>query len=584
MDDRIRQHLLSIVIIAFVGLAICYSVVVPLGEAPDEVSHWAYVQYLIAHHSLPTPEGAARGDAAQPPLYYVVGALATFWIPQPEFEPIANPDFTFDNPETPNLLLHTRREAFPYQGVPLAWHLLRLLSVAMGAATVWGTARIAEEFLPNPSWIAVAAAAFVAFLPGFTFLSAVVNNDTLVIMLSTLAVLQSVRLARHPLEQRHAAALGVVLGLAALTKLSGLVAWFFAAAAFAVSAWQSRPWKNVLVQAALSFGIALAIVAPYFAYNWTRYGDPLGWSLTMATTPVRTVPITWNDWRVVFQGLYTSFWGRFGGALHLRMADAVYLALALFTALPIIGWTIDARRKSERTGRFDVRPIIVAFSFFWLVLLAAHVRWTLAELGTDQARQLFPGLPLFALVFTLGLAFLLPARQKAVLTTACGGLFALNIVVLVYLTTTFAGTPMRPDSLPALGAANVPADFGGKVRVADYKVETRQVAAGETLVVQVNWQALTGLDRDYWLLLQLTDSSGAVANKDGVPDAGRPTTDWWLAGQAFSSHHRFVVPADLAPGRYTLQMGLHPYGAWDWLPVNGRDMLALDTIQVTPTH
>ncbi|MCL4395452.1 MAG: glycosyltransferase family 39 protein, partial [Chloroflexi bacterium] len=385
MPARIERLGLPAILCAFLVLAIGYSVVVPLGEAPDEVSHWAYVQYLVEHHSLPTPQGAVLGESHQPPLYYLLGALTTFWIPQPAFEPIANPDFAFENAETPNLLLHTRREEFPYQGVPLAWHLLRLLSVVMGAVTVWTTWRIAREFLPDEPQIALGAAAFVAFLPAFTFLSAVVNNDNLIVILSSLSVWQAVTLARRPWSARRAALLGVLLGLDALTKLSGLVVWLFAAAVFALIAWRTRRWRQTAIYGATAFGVALAVAAPLAIYNWVHYGDPLAWSLVMAATPVRSSPITPDDWRVVLWGLFTSFWGRFGGALHLRMADALYAVLGVVGALAAGGWVRWARARGRAALPSGMPAVLAAFGAFWFLMLAAFVRWTRAVLGTDQA-------------------------------------------------------------------------------------------------------------------------------------------------------------------------------------------------------
>ena len=143
-QTRLRHLAFPSLIGAFVALAFAYSVTIPLGEAADEVSHWSYIQYLLSKHALPKPEGAVLGESHQPPLYYAIGALATAWIPREEFPVIADPGFSLTDSQAANLLLHTRREEFPYQGVPLAWHLVRLLSVAMGAITVCSTWQIAR--------------------------------------------------------------------------------------------------------------------------------------------------------------------------------------------------------------------------------------------------------------------------------------------------------------------------------------------------------------------------------------------------------------------------------------------------------
>ncbi len=575
---KLPRLALPLLLAAFVALALAYSMVIPLGEAPDEVSHWAYVQYLIAHHRLPKPEGAVLGESHQPPLYYALNALATFWIPQSDFQPIANPDFSFDNPATPNLLLHPQRENFPYRADALAWHLARLLSVAMGAITVWATWHIASVLLPNEAWLALGAAAFVAFLPEFTFISAVVNNDNGVIALTSLSVLQILRVAQRPWRARDAAILGALLGLAALTKLSGLVVWLFVALVFLFLAWRRGEWKRTLIHATLCFGVAGVIVAPWLMYNWANYGDPLGWSLVLAVTPLRRTPLTLNDLvYVIASGLYTSFWGRFGGALHLRMSDAIYIALGAWSLVALGGWVRWAR---ERRHDLDARAPLAAFVVFWLLMLAAFARWTLAELGTDQARQLFPGLPLLALVLMIGLASWSAARQKTVLALSTMGMFALNLAVLFYLGATFAGSPQNLAALPRLGGANAPADFGHSIRVLDYRVEPTRVAPGGAIVVQIQWQALSATTENDWLLLQLVGAGNPIVNQDGVPANGNPTTDEWRAGQVFVSRHTLVVPNDATPGTYALRLGLHPFGRWEWLPVRGQDMLMLGNVTV----
>ena len=149
-----------VVIAVYVLLATAFSVVMPLGEAPDEVSHYSYVRYLALNGGLPPPEGAASGEAFQPPLYYAAGALATFWVPEGGFTVKGNSDYSLAVVDSvPNVLLHTSQESFPYRDGALAWHLLRLLSVAMGAGTVWATYALGLLVFPGRPQLAVAAAA-----------------------------------------------------------------------------------------------------------------------------------------------------------------------------------------------------------------------------------------------------------------------------------------------------------------------------------------------------------------------------------------------------------------------------------------
>lgn len=576
--ENISRLELPVLLGAFILLALSFSVIVPLGEAPDEVPHFAYVQYLAKHQRMPPHEGAVLGESFQPPLYYAVGALATFWIPQDDWQVIANPDYTLADPQAPNLLLHTRREAFPFSGWSLAWHLVRVLSVAMGAATVWATWKIARSMFPSQRWIALGATSFVAFLPEFLVVRAAVNNDNLTVMLVSLGVLQNIRLLHHPESRYGSALLGMLLGLAVLSKLSGLVVWFFTAAIFFYRSYRTREWKRESISAAVCFGVALAILLPWMLYEQITYGDPLGWSVILSTTPVRQTPISFADAVLYLRGLFTGFWGRFGGMVQIEVSGALYAILGALGLLSLVGWLVYARDALHSQLESNVRSIFVLTVAFWIPLLVSHIRFSLDVLGTDQGRQLFLGLPLLAPVLVVGLSRIL---GKFAAVVWGGGLLVLSLAVMVYLYGTYSPPVVDPSSRISLGGIAAPVSFGERIRVMDYRIEETSVAPGKPIHIRIYWQALNDPDGDYWLLLKLVGKDGTVATKEGVPSSGRVTTDWWQKGQIFFSRHTLQVPPNLTAGTYSVYLGLHPFGRWDWLPARGQDMSKLDTIQVT---
>lgn len=574
--DKYWRPAFAILLALFVILALGYSVVIPLGEAPDEVSHFAYVRYLVEHHALPGPNGAVLGESHQPPLYYLIEAAATFWVPARDLQVIANPDFALGNSQTPNVLLHPRAEAFPYQGIALAWHLARVLSILMGAVTVWATWRIANLLFPDSPTHALSAAALVAFLPGFISISSAVNNDNLIVMLSALGVLQTLRLANAPLDRRRAVGLGILLGLAALTKLSGLVLWPFSAVLVSWAAFRIGKFKTTVESLAVTFVPAALVASPWFLYNTFTYGDPLGWPLILAAAPTRLEPMTMADWTRTAGELVSSFWGRFGGLVHLRLAEGAYSFLDGLWVLSLLGWLVHAPNDLRGQSVPGTRGLLATFGLFWVVMLAAYVRWVQTVLGADQARQLFPGLPLLAIVIIVGLSRLFGSRRwiPAGVVSLGGPLLAAS--VLVYLSSVFAVAPQYQP----VTAAGRGADFGQVVRLVDVRIEPATVSPGGVITARFSWQALTRPSENYWLLLQLAGKGGPVASKDGVPGAGRLTTDWWDRGQVYVSRHQLTVPEDVTPGTYALRVGLHPFGRWDWLPVQGQDMFSLGNIVV----
>src|SRR5512136_2573702 len=182
------RRAVTVLLIVFVMLSVTYSVVTPIFEASDELWHYPVVQYIAAGHGLPvqTPvdrPGLWKQQASQPPLYYALAALLTAWIDTSDLAATlrSNPHAAVGT-VTPdgniNLVAHDpAREAWPWRGTVLAVHLARLLSVAMGTATVYLTYRLGREVFPDRPEVALGAAAITALMPMFVFISASVNND-----------------------------------------------------------------------------------------------------------------------------------------------------------------------------------------------------------------------------------------------------------------------------------------------------------------------------------------------------------------------------------------------------------------------
>ena len=209
---------------AFVALATLYSVVTPLGEGPDEPGHARYMFWLAREGRLPVQRADASdvpGEGHQPPLAYALVAPLAAWLPREErqFDLPGNPRFTWagessrsaGQPAELNAVAHGSREYLPWRGFVLAWHLGRLVSVALGAATVVLTylaaralhcrLQIADCKLEKAqstiynlqSAIPLLAAALVAFNPQFLFISALVTNDALLVTLSAALTWLAVR-------------------------------------------------------------------------------------------------------------------------------------------------------------------------------------------------------------------------------------------------------------------------------------------------------------------------------------------------------------------------------------------------------
>ena len=140
------------------------------------------------------------------------------WARPNPFHAMGHPGATVNK----NRLIHTDAEAFPWRGTPLTVHIARLISTALGGLAVVAAYGIVLELFPERRWLALGAAALTAFNPMFLFTAARVSNDAAVAGFGALTVWGAVRLAMRGMSRRGLALTGTVLGLAALSKLSGV--------------------------------------------------------------------------------------------------------------------------------------------------------------------------------------------------------------------------------------------------------------------------------------------------------------------------------------------------------------------------
>ena len=132
---RSPRRIFVAILAIYLLLAVGYSVALPLGEAPDEADHYAYIVYLGQNRTLPVGPEVTQGK--HPPLYHAAAAALTAWTGLDFTFLRSNPDALPLGPDKPpNFFVHTTLESFPWRGGALALHLARLLSVALGAVTV----------------------------------------------------------------------------------------------------------------------------------------------------------------------------------------------------------------------------------------------------------------------------------------------------------------------------------------------------------------------------------------------------------------------------------------------------------------
>lgn len=624
MSERTERALLAAILVAFAALATTYSVVVPPFEASDELWHYPMVKTIADNWRLPVQDpadvGPWRQEGSQPPLYYFLGALATTWSDTSEMDQARHLNVHVDNgvatlDGNTNLVVHDPAlESFPWRGTVLAVHVVRLLSVAMSTAAVCLTWLIVREVAPGQPGLALTAAAIHAFTPMYVFISGAINNDNLVVPLSSLALLMLIRLVKDAAPGRgtggpgeaigpgrqsgsrwprwRAASgavpirrylmLGVVLGLAALTKTSSLALTVVTAVVVIVRAVRRRSWAEFFGGGLGSLLPVLLIAAWWYLRNLRLYGDISGLNIFIEILGKRDVPADIAQlWRERFS-FAAGYWGNFGG-LNVPLPNWAYRTLNWLTILAAAGLVLRmvqwaARRLSlhTRLSRLaseagSLRPWPVALCLLWGIgVVIPWSQWA-SVTWSSQGRLVFAAIPVWSMLLAMGLAALLPRHcSRWLLTAIVLLLFALaSCAPLLWIGPAYAlPEPLGPDEMAAIPHPlqvkyRLPGTEGEAGRAAlqllGYDVSAHAVEPGSTLDVTLYWEALAPTDQDHTVFVHLLgEGKLLVAQRDTFPGIGLLSSTWLEPGYRWSDRYVLVVPETaFAPDAAQIEVGVY---------------------------
>ncbi len=239
----------------FIIAATAFAIITPPEGGPDEDGHAVYARAL-SHGRMPTPApvteirtgagGRVIYDCAQahhPPLYYaIVGGVYALTGHQ-------------DGLLTP---------------------IGRALNILAGIAALLLIRAAMHRTFPDRSLAVAAGLGIAAASVSFTYVMGSFNNDPLAVLATCAAIYLAVRALQSPRPMRWLLALGGVLGVGLLAKLTAaviviplLVAGLGAARRETPDAWRRAAWGT-----AAAVGIAAVLVGPWLVRNYLLVGEP----------------------------------------------------------------------------------------------------------------------------------------------------------------------------------------------------------------------------------------------------------------------------------------------------------------------
>lgn len=596
------RRAMALMVVVYLVLGVAYSLVNPVFESPDEALNYANIRFFVAERRLPVMDPGKPTKAHHPPLYYVLGALATFWVPDENLTAIVeqgNPFWAYrlsePGADNKSLYLHDPDfEGFPYRDTALGVHLMRWLSLLLGVGTVLCVYTTARELFPRRATLAIGAAALVAFNPMFVFISSSVHDDPLANLVAAAMLCVAARVLMRGATVRRAAVLGVLAGLAILTKLTSLlvVPTVALALVYRVLADRGRAgWGEVLRLGGVFALVTLLVGGWWFVRNLALYGEPTS---MVSQTGVWGVRHNAPDLVAAARELgfaYDSFWGVFGYG-QIPMPSLVYGVLRLLGFVAVGGLVLAAVRRGTGRALWDPAPaaLLIVASAPAVVIVVNFARMTVSP-AADFGRYWFVSLAALAPLCALGLSEWCGRTSAWPIV----GLAGLMLVLAVYALVGVLWPAYAPPAMHSTGdiqAGTQLADVrfgerpGGAIRLIGYDLDRNRVLPGDEATVTLCWEAIAPVEENYVYFVHLIGPEESKAGaRDTHPGLGRYPTSRWKPGDAFCDAVR--VPIEewaQAPAVYDVAVGWYLYDENQMtahLPAYDRDGAPLELVTLT---
>lgn len=554
-----RRQWLWLILLLYLLLAIGYGIATPMYEAPDENLHYNTVKAIKSTQRLPVvADGHPAGqEAAQSPLYYLLSALITTPFKGEAIKIDHNP---FNNYATKleipsqnlNQFIHTPQESWPWQGHVFMLHIIRLFSTCIGLLTllfVYASGRLLWE---TQASVALLATALIGFLPQFIFINSSVSNDSLIIMMSTAVLWQLIRIWIKGPTTFSLIALGFTIGIAILSKMTGLLLLGYALGVLFLLALRNGNWRS-LVKATLIVTFTSLFLAGWMLWrNWVLYGDLTATNQFIALAGGNrnyTLQQVWQEMDRVWYSIFAYF-----GWMAIRAPNWVYTIWHSLIIGAIVGVVMAwmHRRKSEfsTTSRTVADRIHFylnqpGFIAVWLAIwcLLVILAWLnfMIQTSADQGRLWFPAL----LPVSLGMAYGLSQLPKHI-GVIFGPLMAL-ITSIYCLFGLIIPTYAAPDviletAIPAT-ASTLNVDMGHGLTLLAVDIETTTAVPGELIYTTLYWLAENPPKTPSHLTITGTGrEKEPVALLHTLHGGGIFPASAWLPGQIIAD--RLAIPLD----------------------------------------
>jgi hypothetical protein len=473
-----RQDLpfIWLLILVFICKEAAWLCLTPPSEAPDELAHYAYLETLYYEQKLPElgktmfsqrVQFAGMGSVSTnsqmgAPLdaqnaQSAVAESGTLAIDTTVYKPGGQINWIAQHPPLYYLILLPAYSVLPHADVLFSIFILRFTSIFLGAITLYFSYKTLQKMLPGKPVFGAAGTAALAFLPMFSFIGAVLNNDNLVMALSSILIYL---LVNRPAQEKSpktgyswSVKTGLVLALLALTKTTALpllIVVFVLQAINIFTAKNTRERNQNLINTAIIFGIPLVISGWWYLRNFFIFhaflpelrdavainpkiisDNPALLTMFPEINPQPVGETGFFDFLIVkgfIVEYFKNIWGTFG-RFFVQLSVWQYAVIAVFTVTGLCGLIIKwvRERLIQRSKAIKWLEILQNKQMVFLLVLVTYlllITWKIylissgrGFLGAMHGRYFFPALLPFFYFILRGWSRILPESwlQKAFL-------------------------------------------------------------------------------------------------------------------------------------------------------------------------
>lgn len=282
--------------------------------------------------------------------------------------------------------------------VDLQWWFYRLVNLSFLVPLPFLVSRIARRLTDDEN-VRRAATVSPLLIPGLTMrVAPMTGNDTLLILLGTIAILLLLRVVQRDDGWAVATGLGASVGLAASTKAFGLVLFPTIAIGYLVALHRSPREERArrFVQAIVAASVASLLGLPWYVRNVLVFGQVRP---DIADRPVpEQIDYDWSGW--IDSTLRKNLGTFFGGREVFGPTDAVSWIALLIIA---VGLVLALRRASDRALLVLVLlPALLLAASFYTDAFVHYLSY--GREGNAHARYYYMGLPGILAASMLGLS------------------------------------------------------------------------------------------------------------------------------------------------------------------------------------